>query len=107
MQFEPLYSLAMIAVQTGQLEQAQLLLSRAMKLSPGFAEGGVLSRGVVLLRLRRPDEALACFDRALAIKPQFAEALYRAARPRFSNWAGPTELSPISTARSRSIQVTQ
>jgi predicted TPR repeat methyltransferase len=73
-QFEPFYSLAMIAVQTGQLEQAQLLLNKAMKLNPGFAEGWC-SRGVVLLQLRRPDEALACFDRALAIKPQFAEAL--------------------------------
>ncbi len=74
MQFEPFYSLAMIAVQTGQLEEAQLLLNNAMKLNPGFAEGWC-SRGVVLLRLRRPEEALACFDRALAIKPQFAEAL--------------------------------
>src|ERR1700733_5217470 len=71
MHFEPLYSLAMIAVQTGQLEEAQLLLNKAMKLNPGFAEGWS-ARGVVLLQLRRPAQALECFDRALAIKPEFA-----------------------------------
>jgi predicted TPR repeat methyltransferase len=74
MQFEPFYSLAMIAVQTGQLEEAQLLLNNAMKLNPGFAEGWS-ARGVVLLQLKRPEQALGCFDRALAIKPEFAEAL--------------------------------
>jgi predicted TPR repeat methyltransferase len=74
MQFEPFYSLAMIAVQTGQLEEAQLLLNNAMKLQPGFAEGWY-ARGLVLLQLKRPREAMECFDRALAIRPEYAEAL--------------------------------
>jgi predicted TPR repeat methyltransferase len=73
-QFEAFYSLGLIAVHTGQLEDAQHLLNNAMKLNPGFAEGWC-AYGLVLLQLRRPEQALASLDRALALKPQFPDAL--------------------------------
>jgi predicted TPR repeat methyltransferase len=73
-QFEPYYSLGMIAVEAGQWEQAQQILGNAMKLNPGFAEGWC-ARGLVLLQLRRPERALGCFDQALALKPDFLDAL--------------------------------
>ncbi|HXJ02368.1 MAG TPA: tetratricopeptide repeat protein [Micropepsaceae bacterium] len=72
-QFEPLYSLGMIAAETGQWEQAQQFFGNAMRLNPGFAEGWC-ARGLALLQLRRPEQALPCFEQALALKPGFLDA---------------------------------
>jgi predicted TPR repeat methyltransferase len=73
-QFEALYSLGMITVETGQWDVAESLLGNAMKLNPSFPEGWC-ARGLVLLHLRRPDQALTCLDQALLLKPSLLDAL--------------------------------
>lgn len=72
--FEAFYSLGMICVQTGQLDDAEKLMANAMTLNPDFAEGWC-ARGIVLLKLGRREEAVGCFDEALARKPDFLEAV--------------------------------
>jgi predicted TPR repeat methyltransferase len=72
--FEALYALGIISAQQGDFEQGQQLLGEAAAANPSFAELWCV-RGVLLSRLRRADEALACFDRALALKPDYREAI--------------------------------
>jgi predicted O-linked N-acetylglucosamine transferase (SPINDLY family) len=69
-----LYSLAVIAVQGGQPDEALRLLDRALPFAAGFAPLH-FARGTALQALGRRDEALAAYDAALAIEPRFAEAL--------------------------------
>jgi predicted TPR repeat methyltransferase len=74
MQFEPFYSLGVICLQSGQLEEAQQLIGNALRLNPNFA-GGWCTLGLALLMQKRPEEALTNFDRALSLQPDFPEAL--------------------------------
>jgi predicted TPR repeat methyltransferase len=45
-----------------------------LKIRPRFPEA-LCSRGIALMQLRRREEALACFDQAIALLPNFVEAL--------------------------------
>jgi predicted TPR repeat methyltransferase len=72
--FDALYALALTRLQEGEFDDSLLVLRRALALNPRFAEGWRL-QGTLLRRLRRWQDALACFDIALSIEPGFAEAL--------------------------------
>jgi predicted TPR repeat methyltransferase len=69
-----LYGLGVIHFQGSQFGQAENLFAETERLDPLFADGACM-RGVTLVRLGRPDDALAAFDRALAVRPDFIEAL--------------------------------
>ena len=68
------YALGMSYFEKGQFDQAQYVLDEAVRLNPLLLDG-LCVRGIALLRLKRHQEALACFERALAAKPDFVEAL--------------------------------
>ena len=72
-----LYALGVIYFQESQFTQAEYLLTQALKTDPLFADG-LCMRGVTLVKLGRPDEALACFEDALRVKPD-----------NMPQWAGP------------------
>jgi tetratricopeptide (TPR) repeat protein len=73
-QFDALYLLGVVLIQTGRLEDGIELIDRALAISPDYAEA-LYNRGAALQKLNRFDEALASYDRALAINPAYAEAL--------------------------------
>src|SRR6266550_4046310 len=64
--FEALESLGRIYFHSGQFDQAQYLLGEAVLIDPANIED-LCIRGIALMRLQRRDDALSCFDRALAI----------------------------------------
>ena len=68
---QPHYQRGMVLKGLGQLEQALLSLDVALKLQPDYAEC-LANRGVLLQEMQRPDEALACYDRALQYAPRSA-----------------------------------
>src|SRR4029077_7235041 len=68
------YALGMSYFEKGQFDQAQYVLDEAVRLNPLLLDA-LCVRGIALMRLRRPQEAIACFDRALSAKPDFVEAL--------------------------------
>jgi predicted TPR repeat methyltransferase len=68
------YALGMTYFENGQFDQAQYVLDEAVRLNPLLLDA-LCVRGIALMRLRRPQEAIACFDRALSAKPDFVEAL--------------------------------
>jgi len=72
--FDALHLLGMSEYQTGQHEEADRLLRRAVSVEPRSAAAHA-NRGVVLLALRRFDEAVASCDEAIAIEPSYPEAL--------------------------------
>jgi len=72
--FEALYSLGVIHLQTGEFDDAQRMLGDVVRLNPRLPEAWCY-RGIALLQLRQRDEAIFCFDRALALTPNFVEAL--------------------------------
>lgn len=67
-------SLGTIASQKRDHATALELFDRALREYPRDP-GTLNNRGVALLSLQRPEDALASFDRALAAKPEFPEAL--------------------------------
>lgn len=71
-----LYMLGMAYLQIGQHLQAAEQLQRSLDENPGnsHAPFAHINLGIALQNLRRYNEALASFDRALAIKPNDAEA---------------------------------
>ncbi len=71
--FEALSLLALIAAQQGDFERAIVSYDRVIALKPGLADG-YSNRGASFAALNRPNEALANFDRALAIDPDHVEA---------------------------------
>ena len=80
-----LYALGMIYFQQSQFDQAEFLFSESLKANPMFAEG-MCMRGVSLVKLNRPDEALASFEQALRMKQ--ISSKHAAITPRlFWNWA--------------------
>ena len=71
---EALHLLGLVEMQRGRVEEAQRLISRALKANPRFALA-LANHGVVLERLGRADEALKAFEKSLAIKPEQPDAL--------------------------------
>jgi predicted TPR repeat methyltransferase len=68
------YALGMSYFEKGQFDEAQYVLDEAVRLNPALLDG-LCIRGVALLRLKRHQEALDCFNRVLNAKPDFVEAL--------------------------------
>src|SRR4051794_31679182 len=73
--FDALHLLGVVAHQNGQLERAIELIGKAigLKADVAVAHGNL---GNALKDLNRPKEALISFERALALKPDFADAYY-------------------------------
>ncbi len=69
-----LYSLTVIAMQAGDVGQALALTARGVQHNPQFAPLHYV-RGAVLQALDRKEEALQSFDAALALQPDYVEAL--------------------------------
>ena len=61
------------AHQTGDYAEAARLLAQAIQIDP--APETFYNRGCALQNLRRDEEALHCFQRAIALKPDFLDAL--------------------------------
>lgn len=66
---------------TGQIPQAQELLSAVIARFPRNATGHFLN-GVARLMSDRPDEAVTCFQSALELKPDYAMARYNLGQAR-------------------------
>src|SRR5207344_2139835 len=66
--FHALFLLGIVAGQTQRLPEAVELLTRAVTVDPDHADAHY-NRGVALGRLGRHAEALASYDRALALRP--------------------------------------
>lgn len=71
--FDSLHLLGVIACQTQRYALGVELITRAIRVNPKVAEA-YNNRGNALLDLKRPDEALASYDKALALEPDYAEA---------------------------------
>lgn len=69
-----LYSMAVIAIKTGNPIEALHYADRLTEVNPDYAPAWY-NRGTILYSLRRSEEALACFDHALSINPLYSEAL--------------------------------
>src|SRR5262250_2487400 len=65
--------LGAIRFQEGKLEEALALLKRAT-ISPGATAEHHNNLGCLLIKLGQRDAAIAAFERALAIKPGYADA---------------------------------
>lgn len=72
---DALHLLGILAAQTGDFVNAEVLISRAILLNPKNAAFHT-NLGNVLAALKRPDIAVQSFNRAIAIKPDFAEAYF-------------------------------
>src|SRR5688500_20404712 len=72
--FSALHYFGVLEAQRGAYEQADRLISHALKVEPGSAEAR-LNHANVLSALGRHEEALASVDRALAVKPDYPQAL--------------------------------
>jgi protein O-GlcNAc transferase len=68
-----LHLLGYVQLQTGNFVEAERLLGEAFKIDP--APETIYNRGCALQNLRRDEEALRCFQRAIALKPDFLDAL--------------------------------
>jgi tetratricopeptide (TPR) repeat protein len=71
--FEALSLLALIAAQQGDFERAIVSYDRVIAVKPGFADG-YSNRGASFAALNRVNDALANFNRAIAIDPDHVEA---------------------------------
>src|ERR1700752_4146126 len=73
-QFDALNLLGTVKLQRGQAGEAYRLISAALKVNPRVPDVWV-NLGLVLHALKRDQEALESFDKALALKPDDAGAL--------------------------------
>src|SRR4051812_5276142 len=73
--FGPRYYLGILRLQQDRFEDACRLLGDALSVYPNDL-GCLMNYGMALRAAGRPEEALAAFDRALAIQPNMAEGLY-------------------------------
>jgi len=72
---DALHLLGILAAQTGDFVNAEVLISRAISRNPNNPAFHT-NLGNVLAALKRPDLAVQSFNRAIAIKPDFAEAYF-------------------------------
>ena len=70
--FDALYMLGVIAYQTKNMDQAEELIGKAIKINPNSTMA-YSNRGNVLQGLKRLDEALASYDKAIALKSDNAD----------------------------------
>src|SRR5262245_17134463 len=71
--FAALHLLGVIACQTRRMERGVALIKKAIGLNPNIPEAhNNLGNG--LRDLKRPAEALASYDKAITLRPDFAEA---------------------------------
>jgi len=70
--FDALHRLGVLAAQTGQKERAAELFRRTIKLN-GRIPAVHRNLGLALFELKRYKEALASFDKAIALKPDYVE----------------------------------
>lgn len=75
---DALHALGLIAHRMGRGDQAVELLTRALRAAPG-SPAILCNRGLVQASRERFKEALADYDRALALNPLFAEAAFNRA----------------------------
>jgi tetratricopeptide (TPR) repeat protein len=66
--FEALHALGILSYQRGRLEEAEKLIRDAMACNPN-APDAAYNHACLLQKLNRQEEAIASFDRALALKP--------------------------------------
>src|SRR5262249_35934374 len=71
--FDSLHLLGVIHYQRGDLRQAVCQIDAALQINPAVAAAHN-NRGNALKDLGQPDAALASYDRAIALKPDYAEA---------------------------------
>src|ERR1700675_199055 len=71
--FDALQMLGFLRYQQGRFSEALSLIGAALKTNPDFPPA-LLNYAVVLDTLGRREEALAYYDKALAIKADYAEA---------------------------------
>jgi len=71
--FGALHMLAVSEQQSGNSPSAERLLRRALLIDPKSAAARC-DLGVVLAAQQRPDDALACYDHLIALKPDFFDA---------------------------------
>lgn len=68
------YNLANVQGALDKLETAELHYRRCLEIAPDCAQAWN-NLGSLLIKMRRREEGLACFDRALQLKPDMLEAL--------------------------------
>src|ERR1700686_4014803 len=73
--FDALHLLGVSECQIGHLDAAERFLRRALVIDPRSAAAHS-NLGNVLFQSRRLDEALAGFEQAIALKPDYAEAFF-------------------------------
>ncbi len=71
--FDALHMLGVIALQTGQPEQAVKLIGQALPMRPDHAQA-LANMGSACLLTGRAEQALRHYERALALEPRFAGA---------------------------------
>ena len=64
--FDALYLLGFVHFQRGECGEAERLMGKAIAIQPRSLDA-LKNRGMALMTLKRHEEALACFDKALAI----------------------------------------
>src|SRR3954465_13503374 len=69
--FGALHLLGVLRSQTGRKTEALELIGAALSVN-SHVPAALMNHGLLLQELQRPAEALASFERALALKPDFA-----------------------------------
>src|ERR1700722_7084518 len=71
--FDALHLLGVLACQSGDLGRGEQLMAQAIKVDPGNAPAH-LNRGNALKDLKRFDDALSCYNKAVALKSNLVDA---------------------------------
>ena len=71
--FEALHSLGILRYQSGQIDEAERLIGAAIAIEP--RADAIYNRACLLLKLGRTEDAIGCFGEAIAVKPDYVEAL--------------------------------
>lgn len=71
--FDALHLLGVIACQTGDFGRGEELIAQALRVDRG-SPLAYLNRGNALKELKRFDDALGCYNKAIALKPDFVDA---------------------------------
>jgi tetratricopeptide (TPR) repeat protein len=71
--YDALYLLGVVATQTKNPALAAEFIGKAIEINPN--PDAFYNRGIVLQELKQLDDALASFDKAIALEPNFADAL--------------------------------